>query len=135
MAPDPDGASAALAAIRDGANCSIAYAGNHACPDAGSSCSAHNALRLLAAVERVLELHHRRDKPVRTHNICMAHAPWGNDEGYNAGCAACTITEKQVCAEPSCRHECPDDDGWPCPTVLAITAALAGTGKEAGDGS
>ena len=46
-----DRASAALAAIRDEALGSIAYAGNHACPDAGSSCSAHNALRLLAAVE------------------------------------------------------------------------------------
>ena len=30
-----------------------------------------------------------------------------------------------------------DEDGefYPCPTVRAITAALAGTGKEAGDGS
>ena len=53
MAPDPSPvpASATLAAIRDEALCSIAYADDHACPDAGSSCSAHNALRLLAAVE------------------------------------------------------------------------------------
>jgi len=49
--PCGDPASATLAAIRDEALCSIAYADDHACPDAGSSCSAHNALRLLAAVE------------------------------------------------------------------------------------
>jgi hypothetical protein len=45
-------------------------------------------------------------------------------------CPECTVTEKYVCA--TCRHECPDDDGWPCPTYRAITAAL--TGEEAGDG-
>ena len=84
---------------------------------------------LLAAVERVLELHRRRGTPVRTHRICAKHAPWGNDEGHTAACPDCTVTEKWVCAEPSCRCWCPDDDGWPCPTVRAITAALAGDGE------
>ena len=136
-----DRASAALAAIRDEALGSIAYAGNHACPDAGSSCSAHNALRLLAAVERVLELHRKQEKPVRTTRVCPEHVQertrahardlpaWREDI---AACPDCTVTEKYVCAEPSCRCECPDDDEWPCPTVEAITEAL--NGQEAGDG-
>ena len=99
---------------------------------------------LIDAAERVLELHRRSDEPSRTTRVCAEHVQertrahardlpaWRRDV---TACPDCTVTERYVCAEPSCRHECPDDDGWPCPTVLAITAALAGTGKEAGDGS
>jgi hypothetical protein len=90
---------------------------------------------LLAAVEAVLNLHARAEKPSRTTRVCAEHVQertrahardlpaWRRDV---AACPDCTATEKWVCAEPSCRHECPDDDGWPCPTVRAVTAALAG---------
>lgn len=81
-------------------------------------------LSLLAAVEAVLERHACRDKPVRTHHICSAHGPLGDDEGYTEACPDCFITEKHVCA--TCRHTCPDDDEWPCAEYLAIRAALAG---------
>ena len=129
MAPDPSPvpASATLAAIRDEALCSIAYADDHACPDAGSSCSAHNALRLLVAVERVLELHARQDKPVRSWDLdlrCAAH-DWTRNtiRSFDAvrDCPDCRYSEYYACSH--CR--CPDD-AWPCPTVLAITAALTG---------
>ena len=52
-----DDLTAALEEIRAEADGSIAYAGAHDCPDTGTSCSAHNALRLLAALRAVLELH------------------------------------------------------------------------------
>jgi len=97
---------------------------------------AGHAARLLAAIDAILELHRRSDVPSRTHSICMEHVQQRNDFSSRSEwreavgtCPRCTVTEKWVCAEPSCRHECPDDDGWPCPTVLAVTAELAGTGK------
>jgi hypothetical protein len=71
---------------------------------------------LVAAVEAVLKFHTRR--LVKTRNICAAHGPFGDDEGYSAACPDCTITEHYTCA--SCRHICPDDDEWPCENVRAI---------------
>jgi hypothetical protein len=127
--PD-DPAAAILAGIRERASkyadarmISTAYA------------SAEDVPALLAAVEAVLNLHRRSDKPSRTTRVCAEHVQertrahardlpaWRRDV---AACPDCTATEKWVCAEPSCRHECPDDDGWPCPTVRAVMAALAG---------
>ena len=78
---------------------------------------------------------------MRTTRVCPEHVQertrahardlpaWREDI---AACPDCTVTEKYVCAEPSCRCECPDDDEWPCPTVEAITEAP--NGQEAGDG-
>ena len=87
--------------------------------------------RLLAAVERVLELHARQDKPVRSWDLdlrCAAH-DWTRNtiRSFDAvrDCPDCRYTEYYACSH--CR--CPDD-AWPCPTVRAITAARAGTGKE-----
>ncbi len=83
--------------------------------------------RLLAAVERVLELHARQDKPVRSWDLdlrCAAH-DWTRNtiRSFDAvrDCPDCRYSEYYACSH--CR--CPDD-AWPCPTVLAITAALAG---------
>ena len=88
---------------------------------------------LLAAVGRVLELHRKQDKPVRSWDLdlrCAAH-DWTRNtiRSFDAvrDCPDCRYTEYYACSH--CR--CPDD-AWPCPTVRAITAAL--TGQEAGDG-
>ena len=98
---------------------------------------------LLAAVEAVLNQHRRRDEPERTHHVCAEHVHQRRhrpDIGLQSwreavdACPDCTVVEKWVCAERSCRHECPDDDEWPCPTYEAIRAALAGTGKGGEDG-
>lgn len=99
--------------------------------------SADDVPLLLKAVEAVLNRHARAKEPSRTTRVCAEHVQersrahardlpaWRRDV---TACPDCTVTEKWTCAEPSCRHECPDDDGWPCPTVRAITAALAGKG-------
>ena len=88
---------------------------------------------LLAAVGRVLELHRKQDKPVRSWDLdlrCAAH-DWTKRviRSFDAvrDCPDCRYTEYYACSH--CR--CPDD-ARPCPTVRAITAAL--TGQEAGDG-
>ena len=82
---------------------------------------------LLAAVERVLELHRKQDKPVRSWDLdlrCAAH-DWTKRviRSFDAvrDCPDCRYTEYYACSH--CR--CPDD-AWPCPTVRAITAELAG---------
>ena len=96
--------------------------------------------RLLAAVEAVLKLHVRRDNPARTRNVCMKHVHQRPRAAFLPEwrkavdtCPDCTVTEKYEC--DFCRHECPDDDEWPCMTYAAITAALTGSqpGKEAGN--
>ena len=83
--------------------------------------------RLLVAVERVLELHRKQDKPVRSWDLdlrCAAH-DWTKRviRSFDAvrDCPDCRYTEYYACSH--CR--CPDD-AWPCPTVRAITAELAG---------
>ena len=53
----PDDLTAALEAIQAEADGSIAYSGDHDCPDFWTSCAAHHTLRLLAALRAVLELH------------------------------------------------------------------------------
>lgn len=92
--------------------------------------------RLLAVADVALKLHRRSDEPVKTRHVCSVHAylhhpspQWRADV---EACPDCTVTEKWVCAEPSCRHECPDDDEWPCPTFEAISRALTGKEEEHG---
>ena len=91
-----------------------------------------DAARLLAAVEAVLNLHCRSEKPTRTHNVCGEHARRRPRAAFLPewrkavdACPDCTVTEKYVC--DCCRHTCPDDDEWPCPTYRAISAALLGS--------
>ena len=173
MAPDPDQASTALAAIRaveqaadpapwtisarhgvdiadegwsevsivtgDGAPVALTFLSHVLEPgrdeeNAAFIVTARTAMpRLLVAVERVLELHARQDKPVRSWDLdlrCAAH-DWTRNtiRSFDAvrDCPDCRYSEYYACSH--CR--CPDD-AWPCPTVRAITAAL--TGQEAGDG-
>jgi hypothetical protein len=45
-------------------------------------------------------------------------------------CPNCKVTERYVCS--GCRHECPDDDEWPCTEIRAVVAALIGAGLPAG---
>jgi hypothetical protein len=82
---------------------------------------------LLGAVEAVLKLHARQDKPAITHTLCPEHAGWMDHAGHLFRtavelCPNCTVTEKHVCTH--CRNWCPDNDEWPCPTVRAVTAEL-----------
>ena len=87
---------------------------------------------LLAAVDKVLELHRRSERPSRTSHVCTEHVRQSLNRGRDlpawraavAACPDCTVTETYVCAHEACRHECPDDDAWPCPTVRAISAEL-----------
>lgn len=76
----------------------------------------------VAAVERVRALHTRSDRPVVTRHVCTehayAHVPTAGWHDAVKNCPACTVTERYVCTH--CRHECPDDDTWPCPTVRAL---------------
>jgi hypothetical protein len=87
--------------------------------------------RLLAALDEVLKLHTRRDQPVITTALCVKHSGVRVQGILVAerrvavrACPDCTVTEKYVCIH--CRHECPDDDDWPCPTYEAISRALMG---------
>ena len=128
MAPDPSPvpASATLAAIRDEALCSIAYADDHACPDAGSSCSAHNALRLLVAVERVLELHQPGRIKVfgytcKSHEQHRFFSITSTEAGDVRACGQCTATVYNACT--GCGPQVSVDA---CPVREAITAALTG---------
>lgn len=76
----------------------------------------------VGAVERVRALHIRSDRPVVTRHVCTehayAHVPTAGWHDAVKNCPACTVTERYVCTH--CRHECPDDDTWPCPTVRAL---------------
>jgi hypothetical protein len=85
---------------------------------------------LLAITGGVLERHVRRDRPVIMTTLCGRHR-WATRGITQAlarpaiqACPDCTVTEKYVCAR--CRHECPDDDEWPCAEVRAVVAALLG---------
>lgn len=128
----PADPSATLEAIKARSAAALEFPASGFAEDSIRACtqSALDVPSLVAALEAVLKLHVRRDRPVRTHHICMAHGPLGDDEGYNKHCAACRITEKYVCEH--CRRECPDDDAWPCPTVLAITREITGKGESDG---
>jgi hypothetical protein len=85
---------------------------------------------LLAVAAGALERHVRRDRPVMVTEVCAAHsATWTHWRFGEAdrratirACADCTVTEKYVCAR--CRHECPDDDEWPCAEVRAVAEVL-----------
>jgi hypothetical protein len=84
---------------------------------------------LLAVASGVLERHVRRDKPIVTTNLCSQHGfiLRGDIEAVRRtheieGCPDCTTTEKYVCTR--CRHECPDDDEWPCAEVSAVVTTL-----------
>jgi hypothetical protein len=99
-------------------------------PDAAFIVTARTAMpRLVAAVEAVLELHTRQDKPVLCwDHVCDAHR---DKRGIPVqppprDCPGCRFHEMRVCQYCSC----PNDE-WPCPTYRAITAAL--TGEEASD--
>jgi len=132
MARDPDPASATLTAIRDEALGSIAYAGNHACPDAGSSCSAHNALRLLAAVEAVLKDHQPGRVKVfgytcKSHEQHRFFSITSTEAGDVRACGQCTATVYNACT--GCGPQVSVDA---CPVREAVTTAL--TGQEAGSG-
>jgi hypothetical protein len=68
----PDDPSSLLSPIRAEALGSIAYADGHACPDIENSCSAHHALRLLAAIEALSSAlrSHRHTFTERGTEIC-----------------------------------------------------------------
>jgi hypothetical protein len=91
--------------------------------------SADDIPLLLTALEAALALHTRQDKPVHCwDHVCDAHR---DQFGFPVqppprDCPDCRFRDMYVC-----KHcQCPNDE-WPCPTYLAITAAL--TGKEAGE--
>lgn len=88
--------------------------------------------RLLAAVEAVLELHVKMDKPARYYEHCPVHAfdpetrSFGSFETVRT-CPDCTYREVWLC-----KHcECPNDE-WPCPTYQAISAGLSGKEDDRG---
>lgn len=92
--------------------------------------SASDVPRLLAALDAVLKLHARPEKPTRSYELdlrCDAHRH-ARISHIRAGevrdCPDCTYREVWYCMH--CHHE-----EWPCPTVQAITGKLAG---EAGSG-
>lgn len=135
MAPTMPDPAAILPGIREGAESEITHPDDECGIEAGGSCTPHAALLLAAAVGAALKQHRKRDEPVKTHHVCQVHA-WLNHPSpeWRAdvdACPDCTVTEKYVCAEPSCRHECPDDDEWPCPTFRVIAGEL--TGAQLGD--
>jgi DNA-binding Lrp family transcriptional regulator len=77
----------------------------------------------LAAIARVRELHVRSEKPRVTTTLCGLHgANWPQVASATRdeirACPDCTTTEAYVCQH--CRHECPDDDEWPCGTIRAL---------------
>lgn len=72
-----------------------------------------------AAIARVKALHVRSEKPRITHHLCSHHAALDYLDRVGVGaCPDCTAAEAHVCQH--CRHECPDDDGWPCATIRAL---------------
>jgi hypothetical protein len=80
---------------------------------------------LVAAIEAVLKLHVRQDKPIRTYDLdlrCEAH-DWTKHavRAFDVvrECPDCTYRERYVCSNRDCR-----EDEWPCPTYLAISAEL-----------
>ncbi len=94
--------------------------------DAAFIITARTAMpRLLAAVEAALKLHARQDKPVRSWDLglrCEAH-DWTKNtvRSFDAvrDCPDCSYRDRHPCVHCRC-------EDWPCPTVLAITAALTG---------
>ena len=89
-----DRVASTLAKIRAEALGSIAYAGDHTCPDADASCSAHHALRLLAAVEAALKEHQPVDRGGGLESICgTCHRGFWPCPTYRAITAALTGTE------------------------------------------
>lgn len=81
---------------------------------------------LTAGYEVLLKLHARSGTPVTSVAICPAHSPGRSGGAFMhdviGDCADCVRTQRYVCVH--CRHHCPDNDEWPCPTVQEITAAL-----------
>jgi hypothetical protein len=135
MAPDTDPA-AILARIKERSHLASGLWDSETCrrsPVAAPVAESAMDVPLLAgALEAVLKRHRKQEKPVRTHNACPKHAGWMSSSGHLFRtavelCPDCTLTEKYVCV--TCRHECPDDDEWPCAEYQAITAKL--TGKDA----
>lgn len=95
--------------------------------------SAADVPRLVAALEAVLKLHRKQDKPVRSWDLelrCEAH-DWtrlavGSFDVVR-DCPHCSYRDYYVCSYQDCR-----DEEWPCPTVRAIAAEL---GREGGGGA
>lgn len=86
--------------------------------------SAMDVPALLAAVRRVLKLHHRQEAPCRSYDYDL-RCHW-HSHGYDSAlhgairdCPDCKYRETHPCTH--CR-----DEDWPCPTVEAISAALLG---------
>jgi hypothetical protein len=103
--------------------------------DAAFIAAARTAMPLLlSALDEVLKLHARQDKPVRDYGAegaCPNHRVTAlgrmNFKSLH-DCPDCQYTEHYVCSHCNC----PNDE-WHCPTVRAITAEL--TKGEAGDAS
>lgn len=88
------------------------------------SCEANpdpRILQLLDAVNAVLNLHARQDRPVRVYTMdgkCPVHAlPYSLPA--SSGCTECQYEEMYVCSHCQCPN-----DAWPCPTYQAIVKAL-----------
>ena len=95
---------------------------------------AQDVPRLLAGYDALLALHAKTDKPAVMRYLCSRHAAMGfpgrpASRAQMDACPDCKTTERYVCSH--CRHECPDDDEWPCEDYQAISAALLS--KETGD--
>jgi hypothetical protein len=93
----------------------------------GKYCTPHGALRMAAALRKVLELHTRQERPVRSYDLdlrCEAHEWTRRAIRYSSeihNCPDCAYREYHRCMHDGCREET-----WPCPTYSAIATALLG---------
>jgi hypothetical protein len=76
-----------------------------------------------AAVQAVLKLHVRQDKPVRSLDwACARHMrPGLPDFPAVMACPDCRTSEYYVCSHCQCPR-----DAWPCATYRAVSDALSG---------
>jgi hypothetical protein len=88
-----------------------------------------NVPRLLAALDAVLGLHSRREKPSHCYDLdlrCAAH-DWTKNAIHRfevvRDCPDCTYRDRWYCTH--CDHE-----EWPCPTYSAVAEALTGEGGD-----
>ena len=126
---DSDKVAAALAGMRERNDQWIA---SMALTEASVNDSPFGDLRrALAAVEAVLAIHVRQEKPIRSWSPCEYHAydpATGNQVSLRQmrDCPDCAALATDVWLCASCRNLCPDDDKWPCATYLAVSRALLG---------
>lgn len=89
-----------------------------------ATASADDIPRLLAAVEALLKLHQRQERPVLSWDrACPAHRDkhgFADPRQREArDCPHCRFSEFYVCSHCSCPN-----DRWPCPTAQAIAGVM-----------